>query len=123
MKRRFSTRGLGLSVRMLVTIALVLLLYAAIAVGVVALLATSPHIALYTLVVVAAVVVAPAAHVGGAATLILRAVGARPGEGADRLRGMTSRLALQANVPVPTLYVMESADGVGHAIPNEDLRG
>lgn len=94
---------------MLLTLALVLALYAAIAIGVIALLFSASHIALYVIIVTGAVIAATSIHAGGATNLILRAVGVESGEDAERPRAIAERLAMQADVPVPSVYVMESA--------------
>jgi heat shock protein HtpX len=108
-QRRFSTRDVGLSIRMAVTLLLVVALYAAIAVGLGWLISVSLEWGVVALVLGGFVVVAATGHITGASGLLLRAAGAEPFNDARFPRESLTRLAALADIPTPELYLLESS--------------
>ena len=110
MERRFSTRDLGLSMRMVVLALCITALYAAIATGLVVLALVepswTPFIAALTFIVVATTV----GKYRSASGLMLDAVGAEPASARDEPEAyaMLERLAALADAPTPGLAIVDS---------------
>jgi heat shock protein HtpX len=108
-KRRFSTRDLGLTTRMGATLLLVVALYAAIAVGFVAVIWISLKWGTVAVLIGCVVVVTALGHITGASGLLLRAAGAQPFSDSRFLRESVTRLAALADIPAPELSLVESS--------------
>jgi heat shock protein HtpX len=111
MRRRAVGRDLGLTLRMLLALALLAAFYAGIAVGVLAIFWWQPGWLAYGLVVVVIAVLAALAHYRGSESLVLRSAGARRSDRAasePRLERLLERLAELADLPVPRLAVVDT---------------
>jgi heat shock protein HtpX len=106
--RRFRTRTLGLSLRMGLTMLLVIALYASIAAGVIVLIVLKRTWSVFVLVIAAGLIVATTGHVRSASGFLLRAAGAQPLPLDHELGASAQRLAQLADVPSPRLYLVES---------------
>jgi heat shock protein HtpX len=112
MERKPLGRDSGLTVRMVVALGLLLLLYAGIAVGIVALVRLVPSWWPYWIALVAGLVVAVLGHYQAAESLALRSVGARlvPADRERRLHEIVARLAELADLPCPRVAVAETKE-------------
>jgi heat shock protein HtpX len=108
MRRRFSTRDAGLSIRMAVTLALVLALYASILAGLAAVYWVSLKWGAVATLLAFIVVVTAFGHITGAAEFLLRRSGARPMRDDPRLVASVLRLSQLADVRTPALYAIDS---------------
>jgi heat shock protein HtpX len=109
-QRRFSTRDVGLGVRMAVTLFSAGLLYAAVAIGLVLLGVVEPSWTPFIAAVVGLVAFATVGRFRTASGLALRAAGARIVDESDepKLYATVERLASLADVPTPQLAIVES---------------
>lgn len=110
MQRRFSTRDLGLSVRMVLLALCVTALYCSIAAGLVVLAVVEPTWTPYIVVLTFVVVGTTIGRYRTAGGLMLDSVGAEPATTRDepKLYAMLERLSALADVPVPSLSVVDS---------------
>ncbi len=93
---------------MLVTLVLVLALYAAIIGGLVALIFVSPKWGIAGVVIGAIIAATTGSHLGGASTFLLRVAGARPLGDDHPLDTSVERLAQLADLPPPQLFLVDS---------------
>jgi len=95
---------------MLLALGLLAVFYAAIAVGVIALLRWQPGWLAYTVVIGAVTVIAALTHVRGTESLVLRSARASfPETGSEpELQRLLQRLAQLADLPVPRLAIVET---------------
>jgi heat shock protein HtpX len=111
MRRRAVGRDLGLTLRMLLALALLAVFYAGIGAGVVVIFWWQPGWLAYGLVFVVVALGAALAHLHGSESLVLRSAQAG-GHGAPvpepRLERLLERLAELADVPVPRLAVVDT---------------
>src|SRR5207302_1614443 len=110
MRRRAVGRDLGLTLRMLLALALLAAFYAGIAAGVIAIFWWQPGWLAYGIAICAITLLAAVAHFRGSESLVLRSAGARSlATGSERhLQRRLERLAELADLPVPRLAIVDT---------------